>query len=79
MDNFLCILAQNLKWVAALTVVKKILFYLIFCLLRSLVSHMQNDKIQIRKSLNLGHPSGHLCRCQSTAKTTTDWNANCYR
>ena len=52
MDDFLCILVQNFKWVAALMVVKKIHFYLIFCLLRSLVSHMQNNKIQIRKSLN---------------------------
>ena len=56
MDIFLCSWVQNLKWVAALMVVKKILFYLIFCLLRSLVSHMQNDKIQIRKSLNSEHP-----------------------
>ena len=52
MDNLLCILEQNLKWVAALMVVKKIHFYLIFCLLRSLVSHMQNNKIQIQKRLN---------------------------
>ena len=47
MDDFLCILVPNFKWVAAL--MKKINFYLIFCLLRSLVRHMQNNKIQIRK------------------------------
>ena len=50
MDDFLCILVQNLKWVAALPVVKKIYFYLIICLFRSLVSHMQNNKIQIRNN-----------------------------
>ena len=57
MDIFLCSLVQNLKWVAALMVVKKIHFYFIFCLLRSLVSHMQIDKIHIRKSLNSEHPT----------------------
>ena len=56
MDNLLCILVQNSKWVAALTVVKKNHFYLIFCLLRSLVRHIQNDKILIRKSLHSENP-----------------------
>ena len=50
MNDLLCILFQNLKWVTALRVVKKIHFYFKFCLLMSFVSHIQTNKIQIRKS-----------------------------
>ena len=47
--------------VATHIVVKKINFNLIFCLLRSIVSHMQSDKIQIRKSFNSEHLILNFC------------------
>ena len=49
-----------IKWMAAPPVIKKIHFYLIFCLFRSWVTHMPNNKIQTKKVENWEHPNVHL-------------------
>ena len=46
MDNLLCILGQNFKWVAALKVVKKINFYLILSV-EVLSEPHKNNKMRI--------------------------------
>ena len=60
LSDFLCKIGQNSNRLAARPVMKKIHFYLISCLIITLVTRIQIAKFCSEKVVILDHPTSHL-------------------